>query len=101
IALKEQIGGDEAFQAARVVRVVLVEVEVGEIVAGVGEAARAGAGAGGHGIGFLVVVGIDEVGFAGLEIDAAIAESGPQLDGFGRGVVIVVAAGFAAKDGFD
>ena len=81
--------------------VVLVEVEVGEIVAGVGEAAGAGAGAGGHDVGLLVVVGIDEVGFAGLEVDAAIAESGPDLDGFGGGVVIVVIAEFAAEDGLD
>src|ERR1017187_5300105 len=105
IALKEQIGGDEAFQAARVVRVVLVEVEVGEIVACVGEAARAGAGAGGHGVGLLVVVGVDEIGFADLEVDTAVAERGPDLDRLRLGVVIVivvvVVAELAAEDGLD
>ncbi len=101
VAKKEQVAGDEAFQAAGAIGVVLVEVEVGEIVAGVGEAAGASAGAGGHDVGLLVVIGIDEVGFAGLEIDAAIAERGPDFDGFGGSVVIIVVAEFAAEYGFD
>ena len=42
IALEEQVAGDEALNAAGVIGIILVEVEVGEIVAGIGRGGGCG-----------------------------------------------------------
>src|SRR4051794_31703039 len=98
LALIEQGGSYESLDAARGNAGVLEKIEIGEVVACVGEAARACAGAGSHNVGFFIVVRVDQVGFAGLKRETAISECGPDLDS--RTFIVVIIQIFAAVNGF-
>ena len=89
IQLVELVRGREAIEPRRSVAVVFEKVEIAQVASGIGKTPGSRAGIGGYDGGFLVVIRIDQVGFAGLKIDPAIAKGRPNILRF---VLVLIAA---------